>query len=125
MSSVRLKRHRQDYPHGDVDAPVPVRRPKRNLLRRHWLSGALIFTLVAVSAYSAQSFFETERQLQEVRARAAKLDQEIEAKKRLSKELDDRIAQISSDQYLEYLAKSMGYVYPNESVYQKGTGKGQ
>ncbi|HWH70057.1 MAG TPA: septum formation initiator family protein [Candidatus Sulfotelmatobacter sp.] len=119
MNSVRLKRNPDQH---DVEfaAPAPVRRPKRNLLRRHWLSGALIFALVGISVYSGKSFFQTEQQLKEVRARAAALDQELEMKQRQSKALDDKLQQMTSDQYMEYLAKSMGYIYPGETVYQKG-----
>ncbi|HWI62661.1 MAG TPA: septum formation initiator family protein [Symbiobacteriaceae bacterium] len=122
MSQVRLKRN---LDHHDVEfaAPAPVRRPKRNLLRRHWLSGALLFALAGLTVYSGKSFFETEQQLKEVRARATQLDQEIALKQRQSKALDDKLQQMTSDQYLEYLAKTMGYVYPNETVYQKGSGK--
>jgi cell division protein FtsB len=123
MSSVRLKRHIQDE-QVDSPAPAPVRRPKRNALKRHWLSGALIFALAAVSVVSAQSFRATEQQLKAVNARAEQLDQDIEMKQRQVKALDDKIEQISSDAYLEYLAKTMGYVYPNETVYQKGAPKG-
>lgn len=123
MSSVRLKRHIQDN-QVDSSAPAPVRRPKRNALKRHWLSGALILSLAAVSVVSAKSFYATEQQLKLVNARAEQLDQEIEMKQRQVKALDDKIEQISSDAYLEYLAKTMGYVYPDETVYQKGAPKG-
>jgi len=123
MSTVRLKEH-PAYDQDSFAAPAPVRRPKRNALKRHWLSGALIFALATVSVYSGKSFFQTERELEGVRARAAQLDQEIELKQRQVKALEDKVQQMSSDQYLEYMAKSMGYVYPNETVYQKGAGKG-
>ncbi|HYF93077.1 MAG TPA: septum formation initiator family protein [Symbiobacteriaceae bacterium] len=118
MSSARLRR--QAFHQDDFTAPAPVRRPKRNLLRRHWLSGALIFVLAGLSVYSARSFFETEKQLTEVRARAAQLDQELSMKQRQVQALDDKLQQMTSDQYMEYLAKSMGYIYPGETVYQKG-----
>ncbi|MDF2626768.1 MAG: hypothetical protein K0R39_599 [Symbiobacteriaceae bacterium] len=123
MSSVRLKRHIDDH-QADSGAPGPVRRPKRNALKRHWLSGALIIALGAVSVVSLKSFYATEQQLEAVNARAAQLDQEIETKQRQVKALDDKMSQMTSDQYLEYLAKTMGYVYPNETVYQKGDPKG-
>lgn len=122
MSSVRLKRTLDQH---DVEftAPAPVRRPKRNLLRRHWLSGALLFALAGLTVYSARSFFETETQIKQVQSRAAALDQEIEMKQRQLKALDDKIQQMSSDQYMEYLAKTMGYVNQNETLYQKGSAK--
>lgn len=123
MSSTRLKRQIQDDQF-DSSAPAPVRRPKRSALKRHWLSGALILSLAAVSVVSAKSFYATEQQLAAVNARAAQLDDEIEMKQRQVKALNDKIEQISSDAYLEYLAKTMGYVYPNETVYQKGAPKG-
>ncbi|HWH68487.1 MAG TPA: hypothetical protein VNT26_03840, partial [Candidatus Sulfotelmatobacter sp.] len=91
MTSARLRR--PAFQQDDFTAPAPVRRPKRNLLRRHWLSGALIFALAGLSVYSGKSFFQTEQQLKEVRARAAALDQELATKQRQSKTLDDKLQQ--------------------------------
>jgi cell division protein FtsB len=118
MNPSRLKT--RDTNNDDFTAPAPVRKPKRNLLKRHWLSGALVCLIAGLTVYSGSNFYRTELQLAKVRQESRELDDKLELRQREDKALDDKIAQMSTDKYMELMAKAMGYVYPNEQVYQKG-----
>lgn len=105
----------------DMDyAPRPVHRPKRSWLRRHWLSGAFVLTLAGVSTFAMRNFYETQAKLEQVRETRAQLEQQLEAAKRENEALEAKHKQVTSDAYMEQLAKKMGFVYKNETVYQKG-----
>jgi cell division protein FtsB len=106
-------------------APAPVKRQKRNLLRRHWMSGALVFAAFGIAAYTGVHVYGVESRLSEVRAARLELDARVQEEQRRNQTLDSQLAKVAGDPYMEKLAKEMGFVYPGETVYQKGTGKGQ
>lgn len=97
---------------------TPVRRPKQNVLRRHWLTGALICTVVGFCGYLGLEFHRVEVRLAEKREARAQLDEQVREARRTGQKLETEIARVTDDRYREYMAKSMGFVHPQETVYQ-------
>lgn len=104
-------------------APASGRRQKRNPLRRHWLSGALIFGVVGLAAYTGMQLYQADIKLQQVRATRAQLEARLQEERLRNQTLVTHLAQVTSDPYMELLAREMGFIYPGETIYQKGTGK--
>jgi cell division protein FtsB len=95
---------------------------RRNWLRRHWLSGAFVCTLLGVASYAALNFYETELKLQHVRATKEQLRVQLDEATRRNQELDQELSRLSGDEYMEQMAKKLGYSRPNETVFQKDKG---
>lgn len=106
-------------------APAPVRRQKKNLLRRHWLSGALFFGLLGFMGYTGMNLYEAELKLQEVRKTRAELDEAILESRHKNQQLKEQLQRVSEDAFMELMAKNMGFAYPNETMYQTGSDKGR
>ncbi|HEY8346241.1 MAG TPA: septum formation initiator family protein [Symbiobacteriaceae bacterium] len=95
-------------------------RGPRSLVRRHWLTGVFVFSIVGLVAYSGQYLYRTEVRLREIRTTRMQLEAQLAEEMRRNQMLQARLAEITSDAYMEVLAKEMGYVYPGETVYQPG-----
>ena len=102
------------------DAPGPVHRRKRNLLRRHWLTGAFICGVMAIMGHSGVQLYQTETKLDDVRAQHRELDGRIAEARRRSASLQADLDRVSSDANREVMAHQLGFIRPNETVYQKG-----
>lgn len=125
MNSPRQREfHDHDNEHEQSYAPGPVIRKKRSWLRRNWLTGAFICTLGVAAAATVLNFYETEVKLQHARAESATYQARLDAAQRKSRDLADQLKQISSDEHMEMMARSNGYVMPNETVYHKGSSPG-
>lgn len=111
----------REYP--NEHAPGPVRRQKGNLLRQHWLTGAFVFGLLGITTFTGVHFYQTELRLADIRDERAQWDQKVEDARRQNDTLKQEINRVTSDPYMELKAKTMGYVYKNESVYQSTAGK--
>lgn len=94
----------------------------RHWFRRHWLSGVFVCTLLGVASYAALNFYETEIKLQHVRATKEELRAQLDEATRRNQELDVELGRLSSDEYMEQMAKKLGYSRPNETVFQKDKG---
>jgi cell division protein FtsB len=114
MSSPRPREFHMKEP---TYAPVPVPR-KRSLLRRHWLTGAFVLTLVAVAGFAGRTFRDTEAKLHEVRQERSGFEEKLQAAQRKNQVLSQELKQMSSDEYMEMMAKKLGFVNANETVYQ-------
>lgn len=101
------------------DAPVPVHR-KRRSLKRHWLTGALVCVAVGLTGRTAVSIFETEQRIHDVQVQRQEIEQQIQEAKQRNASLQSELDRVSSDSYREVMAKQLGFVHPNETVYQKG-----
>jgi cell division protein FtsB len=101
-------------------APAPAPR-KRSFLRRHWLTGAFVMTMVMVAGFAGKTFLDTEAKLHDARQERAVYEDKLEEAKRKNQALSQDLKQLSSDEYMEMMAKKLGYVNANETVYQ-GTG---
>jgi cell division protein FtsB len=109
----------------EFEAPVPVRRPKRNWLRRHWLTGALIFGLVGFVGYLGRELLAIESRLEQARQTRQELEVRLQEARRRNEELKENLAKVKQDSYMELMARSLGFVYPHETVYQQGAPKGR
>lgn len=109
----------------EESAPVSVKRRKRNMLRRHWLSGALICGLLGVAGYTCTLLYQADLRHKQVQATRAELEAELQEARRHNQNLQAEMARVSDDQYMEMLAKGIGFVYPHETVHQKGSTKRQ
>lgn len=108
-----------------MDAPVPVRRPKRNLLRRHWLTGAFVFGIVGLTAYTGVRLYQVDARLQQVQATRLQIEEQIQEAQQRKEYLQAELAKVSGDAQMELKAKDMGFYFPGETVYQKGTSSGR
>lgn len=102
-------------------APAPVRRQKPNLLKRHWLSGAFMFGLVGISAYTGVFLYRVEQRLNAATAVRQEVESELDSARRANADLQTELKRVTSDEYMELSAKKQGFVYPNEKVSQAGT----
>ncbi|HEY3369059.1 MAG TPA: septum formation initiator family protein [Symbiobacteriaceae bacterium] len=102
------------------DAPVPVQRRKRNLLRRHWLTGAFICGVVVIMGRSSAQLYQTETKLQDVRVQHKELDARIDEARQRGATLQAELDRAGSAANLEVRAKQLGFIHPDETVYQKG-----
>jgi cell division protein FtsB len=107
-------------------APVPVRRQRRNLLRRHWLTGALILAGCALVAYTGLLFHRVEAELARLRREQAALQVRAEALQDRNAEIRTEITHFTDPGYVEQMAKQfLGMAYPGETVVRAGKGTGQ
>lgn len=98
-----------------------VRRRHRNMVRQHWLTAALVFALVGVGGYSGLHLYQLQARLDTVRSSRLQLDQQLQESKRLHARLESDLSRITDDSYMELMAKALGFVYPQETVYQTGS----
>jgi len=108
-----------------MNAPAPVRRPRGNPLRRHWLTGALVVGLVGAISFTGMQVYRAELHLQEVRTSRAQVEAQLKEARLKQSRLEETLEKVTSDEYMELKAKEMGYTKPNEQVYQTGSPKGQ
>lgn len=107
-----------------TNAPGPVRRPKGNPLRRHWLTGAFVVGLVGVLSFTGLQVYEADQRLNEVRQTRSQVEAELKAARETNARLEETLEKVSSDEYMELMAKKMGFTKPNEKVYQTSSPKG-
>lgn len=111
-----------------VRAPVPVRRQKPSLLRRHWLTGALIFLSVGALLYCGTLFYEAEMKLAAMRREKQEMLSQLEKLRERNEEMREDIAHLHDSGYVEQMAKQLlGMAYPGETVVRPrevvGTGR--
>lgn len=108
---------------GTPNAP-PVRKAKGNPIRRHWLTGAFVFALAGGISFAGLQVYQAEQRLNEVLAARAKVESELRDATQKHERLQETLQKVTSDEYMELLAKKMGFTKPNEKVYQTGSPKG-
>lgn len=57
-------------------------------------------------------------ELKELQRQEAKYQEQYEEEQKRAAELEDRKVYVQTKQYVEEVAQSMGYVYPNQIVYK-------
>lgn len=100
------------------DAAVQVRRQKPSLLRKHWLTAAFIFSIIGAVGYLGLQFHQVEVRLHEARATRGELEAKVREARTAGQRTEAEIARVSDDRYRELMAKSLGFIYPHETVYQ-------
>ncbi len=112
----------REYP-APERAPGRVTARRRKPLRSHWLTGALICGLTGLSLLALRHYYHVEQQLRDVRARRAEIQAQLEAAEQRNAHLRQRLQQVTSDSYMELKARDLGFIYPNERVYQKAANR--
>lgn len=105
-------------------AAVPVRRQKGKLLHKHWLTVASIFALMGAAGFLGVRFNQTEQALQQVRTAQAQWEARLSEARQTNQRLQVQLNKAKDDSNMELAAKGMGFVYPQESVYQTNPGSG-
>lgn len=108
----------------NVNAPAPVRRSRGNPLRRHWLTGAFVVSLMGAITFTGLQVYRADQRLHEVRETRAGIEAELKEARLKNERLQQTLEKVRSDEYMELTAKKMGFTKPNEKVYQTGSTKG-
>lgn len=101
-------------------AAAHVRRQRKSL-KRHWLTAAFIFLLVAASTWMAWHLYGVKARLNQVRASRGDLEAQLSVARRSNERLAADLNRVTDESYMELAAKSLGFVYPQEAVYQPAT----
>lgn len=98
-------------------APVTVARQRPNLLRRHWLTGALVFTSVGALLYCGTLFYKAEVRLAEMRREREEIAAQVERLRQQNADMKADIAHLNDAGYVEQMAKQLlGMAYPGETI---------
>lgn len=107
-----------------MNAPAPVRRPKGNPLRRHWLTGAFVVGLMGVISLTSLQVYQADQRLEQVHETRARVEAELKEARQKKARLQENLEKVTSDEYMELKAKEMGFTKQNEKVFQTGSPKG-
>ncbi|MBP2019886.1 cell shape-determining protein MreC [Symbiobacterium terraclitae] len=99
-------------------APTPVRRAKGNPLRRHWLSGALVAAVVGVLSFAVMELYEAEQELNRALQVQAQVEAELRTVQEKNRRLSETLERVTSHESMELKAKQLGFIWPDEQVYQ-------
>lgn len=104
-----------------LQTAAPVSRGRKaRLVRRHWLTGAFVLILVGGVVGVSARIVSTELELRQAQKTRKQLQAQVEEERAKNQLLQSKVSSVTDDQYMELVAKAMGYVYPEESVYQEG-----
>lgn len=109
----------------ESNASAPVRKQRGNSLRRHWLSGAFVFVVMGAVGYAGLQIYEADQRLEAARQHRAEVEVELKELRLKNANLDETLQKVTGDEYLELMAKNMGFTRPNEKVYHTGPPSGQ
>jgi uncharacterized protein HemX len=104
-------------------APERVRRTKLSGLRRYWLSGALILVACGVSTYTLSYLFQAQAKLAVARASRTQLEDKLQEERQNNRNLVAQLSTVTTNGSMELAAKNSGFVFPNETIFQKNSGK--
>jgi cell division protein FtsB len=104
-------------------APERVRRTKLSGFRRYWLSGALILVACGVSTYTLSYLFKAQAKLVVARASRAQLEDKLRDERQKNRNLVAQLSTVTTNESMELAAKNTGFVFPNETIFQKNSGK--
>lgn len=111
--------------HQEEREPAPVPRRKRGSLRRHWLTGALLFGSFGLAIFTGSFLYDAYQERLEREAVRLELEAEIAGARRENQYLREKLVRMTDDAYMEQMARQLGYGYANETLYQKGNTKGR
>lgn len=100
-----------------------MKKEKRRGWRRNWLTWLSLLCVGGLLGWVGLSLARVEARLTEVRAQRAALAREVTEKQRKFEMLQEDAKLQQTDEYMELMAKSLGYTYPGEQLYQSGTRK--
>lgn len=98
-------------------------RGKRRGWRRYWLTWISLLCVGGLLGWVGLSLARVEARLNEVRTQRVALEREVAEKQAKFQRLQEDAKLQQTDEYMELMAKSLGYTYPSEQLYQSGTRK--
>lgn len=98
-------------------------RGRRRGWRRYWLTWVSLLCAGGLLSWVGLSLVRVEARLSEVQAQRVALEKQVAEKKRQYERLQEDAKLQQTDEYMELMAKSLGYTYPGEKLYQSGTRK--
>lgn len=98
-------------------------RGKRRGWRRNWLTWVSLLCVGGLLGWVGLSLARVEARLHEVQAQRVALAREVAEKQAKFQRLQEDAKLQQTDEYMELMAKSLGYTYPGEQLYQSGTRK--
>ncbi|MEW8977131.1 MAG: septum formation initiator family protein [Symbiobacterium sp.] len=99
-------------------APTPVRRARGNPLRRHWLTGALVAALAGLLSFGGMQLYQAQLELKQALAVQAQVEAELRALQEKNRRLSETLQRVTSFESMELKAKQLGFVWPEEQVFQ-------
>lgn len=100
-------------------------RERKRGWRRNWLTWVSLLGVGGLLAWMSFSLANVEAKLREVQRERQALEQQVAQKRQTYQKLQEDVKLQRSDEYMELMAKSLGYTYPGEQLYQSGTRKNQ
>jgi hypothetical protein len=91
--------------------------------RRNWLTWISLACVGGLLGWMGLSLARVEGRLREVRTQREALQKQVAEKQRYYLRLQEDAVLQRSDEFMELMAKSLGYTYPGEQLYQSGTRK--
>jgi hypothetical protein len=98
-------------------------RGRRRGWRQYWLTWISLLCVAGLLGWVSLSLIRVEARLREVRAQREALERQVAEKQRYYNRLQEDAKLQRGDEYMELMAKSLGYTYPGEQLYQSGTRK--
>lgn len=111
--------------HPEDRVPAPVPRRKRGTLRRHWLTGALLFGSFGLAVFTGSFLHEAYEKRLQTESIRRELEAEIATARRENQYLREKLTRMTDDVTMELMARQLGYGQPEETLYQKGNTKGR
>lgn len=91
--------------------------------RRNWLTWVSLLCACGLLGWVGVTLIRVETKLNEVRAQRQALERQVAQKQQVYQRLQEDAKLQQTDEYMELMAKSLGYTYPGEQLYQSGTRK--
>ena len=81
---------------------------------------ALVTSLIVLffAVVMCMQIKDSKQELKELQRQEAKYQEQYEEEQKRAAELEDRKVYVQTKQYVEEVAQSRGYVYPNQTVYK-------
>lgn len=73
--------------------------------------------------YTVSHLYRAQQKLEQVREARQQLELRLKEAEQRNRQLHSQFSNVTTDDAMELAAKNMGFVYPNETVFQKSPGK--
>lgn len=98
-------------------------RGKKRGWRRYWLTWVSLLCAGGLLGWVGLALVGVESRLSEVAAQRVAMEKQVSDKRRQYERLQEDAKLQQTDEYMELMAKQLGFTYPGEQLYQSGTRK--
>lgn len=98
-------------------------RGKKRGWRRYWLTWVSLLCVGGLLGWVGIALVRVEAKLGEVEGQRVALAKQVAEKQRQYERLQEDAKLQQTDEYMELMAKQLGFTYPGEKLYQSGTRK--